>query len=230
MTSYAEVAVGKLVIERPERARVFERHAIDYCCGGKATLAQACQERSIPLDQMEAELASSDATPAVTPPPPNEAVALIEHILATHHVFLQEAFGRISGLAEKVKRAHGERHPELDAVAITWERLRADLEPHLMKEEQVLFPWIRELKNSGGQIPGRPSVEAPIGMMEFEHTQAGELLAKLRQLTGDFTVPSDACPTFHAFYAALEEMERDTHEHIHKENNLLFPLALGLER
>lgn len=229
MAPYAEVPVGKLVIERPERARVFERHAIDYCCGGKATLAQACEEKSIPLDRLEAELASLDATPTKYPPPPSDAVALIEHILATHHVFLKEAFVRISGLADKVKRAHRERHPELDEVAATWEQLRADLEPHLMKEEQVLFPWIRELKSSGGQVLGRPSVQAPIGMMEYEHVQAGELLAKLRQLTGGFSVPSDACPTFHAFYAALEEMERDTHEHIHKENNLLFPLALGLE-
>ena len=99
-----------------------------------------------------------------------------------------------------------------------------------MKEEQVLFPWITQLAGSDGRLAGRPSVEAPIGMMEYEHVQAGELLAKLRSLTTDFAVPADACPTYHAFYAALAELERDTHEHIHKENNLLFPLALGLER
>ncbi len=228
MNRFAETPVGALVVERPSRARVFEQYSIDYCCGGKVTLSEACGTRSLPLAPIVEALERLELSP-VEPALPEDPLLLIEHIVSTHHAYLRGEFGRVSGLAEKVKQAHGAKHPELADVVATYEAVRADLEPHLMKEERVLFPWIEELVRSGGAALGRPSVGAPISMMEHEHVAVGELLARLRELTGAYTPPPDACPTFHAFYSALQELEQDTHTHIHKENNLLFPLAIGLE-
>lgn len=230
---YDEATLGQLVVEQPARARVFEQQGLDYCCGGKTLLREACATRGLAVDEVSAELARVDAqaAEAIAPDParlPQEPTELIRRIVETHHVYLKTELPRISGLAAKVANAHGARHPELSAITATYESLRAELEPHLMKEEQVLFPWIERLV-TGGRLPGAASVGAPIEMMETEHELAGSLLAKLRDLTGGYATPADGCPTFHAFYGALAHLEADTHRHIHAENNLLFPLALALE-
>ncbi len=232
--NYENSPVGQLVLERPARARVFEQRAIDYCCQGKKTLAQACEAGAIPLaaviDELAASDANTDANSAAAPAAlPTGPVELIRYILETHHAYLKAELPRLTELATKVQKAHGERHPELAAVVVACGELRADLEPHLLKEEQVLFPWILELASRGGPLPGRPPVQGPIEMMEFEHERVGEILAELRSATAGFVVPSDGCPTYHAFYEAMARLEADTHQHIHAENNLLFPMARRLE-
>ena len=158
------------------------------------------------------------------------AAELVDHLEATHHRYLWEEMPRLSALMAKVVAVHGERHPELHAIAACYEEVRADLEPHLAKEEQVLFPMIRELATA----PSLPSFHCgtlrnPISVMLREHDAVGELLAELRRLTNGYLAPADGCASYVTCFAALAELEADTHLHIHKENNLLFPLVTRME-
>jgi regulator of cell morphogenesis and NO signaling len=155
---------------------------------------------------------------------------LVDHIESTHHRYLHEELPRLAALTQKVVGVHGGRHPELREVEATYAELQADLEPHLMKEERVLFPMIRELAESR-TLPSFHcgSISNPISMMLLEHDRAGELLAALRELTDGYQPPADGCASYRALYTGLEELEADTHLHVHKENNILFPAVVALE-
>ena len=222
-----EPTLADLVTAAPATARVLERHHLDYCCGGGQSLRTACAAAGVDPDSVLAEIDALAAGPEAdwTSLSPTE---LVDHIESTHHAYLHEEMGRLSALAAKVLAVHGERHPELVGVAETYAALRADLEPHLAKEERVLFPMIRELDAAATppSVP-RASVADPIRVMVREHDRAGELLARLRTLTNGFAPPADACASYRALYVALEELEADTHLHVHKENNVLFPAVLG---
>ena len=155
---------------------------------------------------------------------------LADHIEQTHHAYLHTELPRLSTLVAKVVDVHGARHPELAGVAATYEDLRADLEPHLLKEERMLFPMIRELAASAE----RPqfhcgSLQNPIAVMLAEHDRAGELFTQLRAQTDEYRAPDDGCASYRMLFAGLAEVEADTHLHIHKENNVLFPAVLRLE-
>jgi regulator of cell morphogenesis and NO signaling len=223
--------LAELVSAQPAAARVLERHRLDYCCGGRRHLRSACASAGTDPDQVLAEI------DALTPgPEPDWAsmgpAELVDHIEETHHRYLHEELPRLDALAQKVAGVHGGRRPELKEVAATYAVLRAELEPHLAKEEQILFPMIRELATaSGGPVPSFHcgSLANPIRVMLTEHDQAGELLARLRQLTGGYEPPADGCGSYRALYAGLAELEADTHLHIHKENNVLFPAVVDLE-
>ncbi|MGZ4706043.1 MAG: hemerythrin domain-containing protein, partial [Acidimicrobiales bacterium] len=156
---------------------------------------------------------------------------LVDHLEATHHAYLHEELPRLTALSEKVAQVHGGRHPELLEVLRLCRELRDDLEPHLAKEERVLFPMIRELAVADGTRPDLHcgSVANPISVMMVEHDRAGDLLVALREVTDDHTVPDDACASYTALYLGLEQLEADTHLHVHKENNLLFPAVIALE-
>jgi len=214
--------LGELVTTDPSLARELERFGLDYCCGGGKTIAEACSTRGLDPAAVAADL---EAARVVAPPAEWSsmgAAELVDHIEATHHRYLWTELPRLSALADKVLAAHGHRHPELGQVS--------DLEPHLMKEERVLFPMIREL----GQADRRPmfhcgTVRNPIAVMTVEHEQVGALLAHLRGLTDDYSVPPDGCRSYSALYAALAELEEDTHLHVHKENNVLFPAVERIE-
>lgn len=210
--------LATIVTERPGAARVLERHRLDYCCGGAETLADACEVAGVDLDVVVAALADH---PVEDPPDwaGFDVVALTHHIESTHHRYLHEELPRLVALAAKVASVHRSRHPELVQVHHLVDELFAELEPHLLKEERILFPKIREA--SAG-------LDAPIHQMVLEHDQAGELLAQLRATTADYAVPADGCASYHALYQGLAEVEADTHLHVHKENNLLFPQALAL--
>ncbi len=228
-----QTTVGDLVAEQPGRARVFERHGIDFCCGGKTSLSEACAKKNIDVGQIVAELNDADQAGA-THDDANWSKAslsdLIDHIVKTHHAYLAEELPRLSPIIAKVVEVHSERHPELAQVQSTYEALREELESHMVKEEQILFPAIRMMERSGGatRLPFG-SVNNPIRMMEFEHDSAGRALAQLRALTHDFTTPADGCNTYRAMVQSLERLEADLHLHIHKENNILFPRAVALE-
>ena len=230
----AETVVGKIVARHPNVARVFEKHQIDYCCRGGTTLIEACKIQGVNVDQIAAEIEqvqnsgeSSDETNW------NEAplTELADHIVDTHHAFLTTELPRVSGLTEKVFNAHGEKRPELAKVKETFKLMREELESHMAKEENILFPAIRTLDSQAGpQAFPFGSVANPIGMMEHEHDDTGNALRRLRALTGDFVPPQDACPTYRVMLESLENLEQDLHLHIHKENNILFPRAKELER
>lgn len=221
--------VADLVIATPATARVFERHGIDYCCHGRRSLNEACADAGVPVDTVLADLdavAAADAAPL----PTNGIGGLIDHIVSNHHTYLRRELPRLAELMGKVVAAHGDAHPEVHQVSATLAELTADLLPHLMKEEKVLFPLAIELL---GAIEATAfhcgTVQNPIRVMFAEHDRAGELLATLRHLTGGYTAPDDACPTWRALYAGLAELESDTHHHVHLENNILFPEIIAVE-
>jgi len=225
--------VGELVMARPETMRYFERLGIDYCCGGHHSLGEACGLAKQDAARVMADLATLEPFQAGVPSPRDWAQApladLTKHIVTTHHDYLREEMPRLELLLEKVLRAHGERHPELARVGEIYRALVADLMPHMMKEEQILFPFICQLEQgqSGSSCFG--TVQSPIHVMEMEHEAVGALLVELRELTGAYTVPADGCATFRALYDGFETLEQDLHLHIYLENQILHPRAIAME-
>ena len=222
--------LGALVTAHPELARELERHRLDYCCGGARSLADACAELGLDAGQVAAELAVAATGSTAQEWATMSATELVDHLEATHHRYLSAELPRLTALVDKIVAVHGERHPELADVAACYAEIRSDLEPHLLKEERVLFPMIRELE-AATVAPSFHcgSLRNPISVMLREHDAVGELLARLSVLTGGYEPPADGCATYTACYTALADLEADTHLHIHKENNLLFPLVVDLE-
>lgn len=223
--------LADIVTMYPSLARELERRDLDYCCGGSASLAEACSTRDLDVATVIAELsaaASADSSEAWATMDPT---ALVDHLAATHHSYLWAELPRLSALLDKVVSVHEERHPELAEIRTCFETIRADLEPHLTKEEQILFPMIRELDGTSTGAPSlRVSTSGPISVMLREHDTVGDLLRRLRELTDDYEPPADGCGSYQALFAGLEHLEADTHLHIHKENNLLFPAVEQAEQ
>lgn len=231
----SDLTLASLVTRRPELAAHLDALGLDFCCGGRRRLVDAVAEIGLDLAETVATLQTVPVAAAGADENPNWStlgmVDLVDHLESTHHAYLRDALPRLDAVADKVAGVHGERHPELAEVLATLRALRADLEPHLIKEEQVLFPMIREL----AEATESPSFHCgtlrnPIAVMSNEHDRAGELLARLRSLTDAFTVPADGCASYRMLYTGLAELEADTHLHVHKENNLLFPIAIEAER
>ncbi len=225
--------LATIVDHHPELARTLTQQGLDFCCGGRRRLVDACGERGLDPDAMVATLTEAVDRTAVGPADwaGLDAVALVDHLEATHHAYLHQELPWIGDLVAKVVRVHGVRHPELRSVESTWAEIRADLEPHLMKEERILFPMIRELAAAGAEAPAFHcgSLRNPISVMLREHDAVGELLARLRAATDDYRAPADACDSYRVLYRELERLEADTHLHVHKENNVLFPQVERLE-
>lgn len=232
------MSVREVAVQVPESTRLFETLKIDYCCGGNKPLTEACASAGVEVDNVIAMLAvlSKDNRKE------NDTAdfqklsltELITHIVDTHHVFTRSELDRLDALTEKVIGAHATNHPELLKVGELFRQLSADLKPHMFKEEQVLFPYMKALELAASENQPRPfppfgTVENPIRMMMKEHDIAGDILRELRTVTSDYSVPSDACISYQTLYQALEEFEKDLHQHIHLENNILFPKAVKLE-
>lgn len=226
MTDVHTPTLGEIVAANPAAARTLDRLGLDYCCHGERSVADACTEAGLDVDAVTRELADlpveGDRSWTEL-----DAPALARHIVDTHHDYLHEELPLLDQLAAKVKSVHGERHPELADVYQLVVELRADLEPHLAKEEQVLFPAI-EAAAAGQQSFGFGSLENPIRVMLTEHDRVGELLERLRAATRGYAVPDDACASYRSLYERLDAVEHDTHLHVHKENHSLFPAALAL--
>ena len=224
------ITLAEVVTTYPSLARELESRGLDYCCGGSTTLEQACRDRGLDTDLVVAglEAAIGDTQPAAWAT--MGVVQLVDHIVETHHRFLWDELPRVGALMDTVLSVHGERHAELGEIQRCFETIRADLEPHMLREEQVLFPAIRRLATAS-TMPDFPFglIGAPISVMLREHDVVGDLLAELRTLTGGFAPPDDGCASYRALFAAFEEIEADTHLHIHKENNLLFPTVIRIE-
>lgn len=227
-----QAPLGDLVTQAPGRIPVLESFGLDYCCGGQRSLAEACEQAGVDVIAVSAAIAESDAVGD------DSSVDwaslglrdLTDHIEETHHTYMHSALPNVTALVNKVAEVHGPNHPELLEVREVYGELLAEISDHLMKEEQVLFPLCRELAEATeARAFHCGSVGNPIRVMNYEHDSAGELLARLRQLTGDYTPPADACTSYQAMLAGLAELEGDLHLHIHKENNLLFPMALQRE-
>jgi regulator of cell morphogenesis and NO signaling len=227
------VPVGQLLNERLGRARIFERLGIDGCRDGRKPLDRVCQEKGLDLNEVLQALETCDAEAgtddrgdwAGTP-----LGELADHIVTTHHDYLRRELPRLARHVERVARVHGNRHPELREVREVFAALKEELELHILKEEKVLFPMIGRLE-SAPEVPRFDccSINHPIHVMEHEHDAAGAALARLRELTGGYMPPDDACNTYRVMLAGLADLEADMHQHIHKENHHLFPRASAVE-
>jgi regulator of cell morphogenesis and NO signaling len=238
MENFAAKTVREIALEMPVTTRVFEEFKIDYCCGGRRPLAEACDAAGVSADVVLKKL---ETIVEVEQPGELEWLKtttlsrLIDHILDTHHVFTRSEIENLLPLMEKVSNRHGETHPELYELAIVFQELCDDLAPHLVKEEWVLFPYIEQLEraveNSGTvSFPPFGTVRHPVSMMMMEHDTAGDILRRMREISMEYRLPEGACPSYTALYTRLEAFEKDLHQHIHLENNLLFPRAVELEQ
>jgi len=229
--------VRDFALEYPAATRVFEKLGIDYCCGGNLSLEQACRTAHLPVDEVLRSIEA--ATAAIAGTEQDWATAplgeLIAHIQSTHHAYTREEIEALPQLLEKVFVVHGATHPELARIRDTFAGLAAELRMHMMKEEMVLFPYVVRMEESAArQTPLMPppfgTVSNPVAMMVHEHDSAGEALRDIRAASNGFAPPEGACTSFRSLYQRLAAFEADLHQHIHLENNILFPRAIALER
>jgi regulator of cell morphogenesis and NO signaling len=232
---WATPTVGEIVATDFRAAAVFEQFGIDFCCGGRQSLDEAC--RSAAINQNDVVRALEALPPATAADADNVAEwrldRLIDHIISTHHAYVRSAMPTISQHLNKLLDVHGSRNRTLAMVATCFDELVRDLSQHMLKEEQVLFPYIRELAmtTAGGRHVRSPfgTIENPIRMMEREHRQADDALEIIRQLTNNYVAPASSCATYSVCMAELERFESDLHRHVHLENNVLFRRAIALE-
>ena len=238
MTINAAMKVRDVALQSPEATKVFEKLKIDYCCGGDEQLGDACATAGIDVATLEKMLAESAPVGIEKRGEANfqtrPLTELIDHILEQHHVYTKAEMTRLEPLMQKVIDVHGQNHKELVMVGDLFQRLCGDLKPHMFKEEQILFPYINSLERA--KLQNRPAPFAPFGtvnnpvrMMTMEHDTAGEILREMRKLSADYALPPDACMSYRSLYVGLEALERDLHQHIHLENNILFPRAIEIE-
>lgn len=230
-----EMTVGQLVAERPARSRVFEQLGIDFCCGGKIPLKDASLKKGLAVEQVIEALASSDTEPNSSSPHDVAQLSMSElcdHIEQTHHRHLKTELPRLRAMVQKVAAVHGENHQWLREIESVYCSMADELEAHMAKEEQILFPLIRSIDQSAAQgksLSSPMNVAMPIRVMEHEHDDAGAALQRMRELSHNYQVPPNACNTFLAMLDGLRELELDMHQHVHKENNVLFPRAEAAE-
>lgn len=236
MTAVTDKTVREWALENPSATRVFEKLGIDYCCGGNVSLEQACQAVHLDVDQVLDSIEKARAVQQENRDWQTEPLAaLIAHIQRTHHTYTREEIARLDPLFKKVCAVHGKNHPELFRIYELFQGLAQELSAHLMKEEMILFPYINRMEAAAAtreRTPYAPfgSVKNPVAMMEHEHDSAGSALRAMREASHGYSTPAGTCVSFQTLYGGLAEFEADLHQHIHLENNVLFPRAIAMER
>ncbi len=243
-----ENKIGEIVAQNFRAAQIFESYGLDFCCGGKKTISEACENKGVNPDEVVASLAkvtqngngnsSSVQHNGAGVPDYNswEPDFLVDYIINTHHFYLKNALPNIFTHSQKVASVHGDNHPEVIKIADLFLTLKDELEVHMQKEEKMLFPYIKNLVDlkrtdpHNSHYPPFGTIENPIRVMEAEHDSAGVLLGQINELSSSYTPPDDACTTYKVLYQELNEFENDLHVHIHLENNILFPKALSIEQ
>jgi regulator of cell morphogenesis and NO signaling len=228
--------VGQIAAKDIRKAAIFKKYGIDFCCGGKKSLEQVCNEKGLELVQVQQELENAKQTQTLSENFDRWNIEfLTDYIFNKHHQYYYDEAPVIIDLLTKVVHRHGDHFPELHRVQVLFLDLAQELNSHFQKEESIVFPFIKglvEAKKTGKteELQNRFSLSQPIQMMESEHEEAGEILAELNVLTNNYTPPSNACNSFQFLYSKLKDLEDDLHQHIHLENNILFPKALQLEK
>lgn len=231
MKNIPEQTLASIVTQNHQAVPVFEKYNLDFCCKGKRTLTEACNEKGLPVDVLlkELELVQQNEENIRMPFTEMDAEQLIGYIMTHHHFYVKQSLPLINSHLEKVASKHGSSYPYMQKVLDLFRMVQEEMIMHMQKEEMILFPRIKEIENlynnkqqaniSDGYISG------PVNVMEAEHEHAGKILDEIRQLTNNYTPPEDACTTFKISLAELKEFEEDLHKHVHLENNLLFPKA-----
>ncbi|MEO7990920.1 MAG: iron-sulfur cluster repair di-iron protein [Chryseolinea sp.] len=226
------ITVADVALNFPQALKILQRHSLDYCCGGKKPFVQVCEKAGLDVNVIWQELQHAKANHGSDKRMHFDswnAPLLIDFILQHHHTYVRESIPLIQELLDKVCNVHGEDSPFLLDVRENFSALAEELLDHLPKEEEILFPAIRKLfkqqdeSHDLGFIPS--NLQTPIAMMEHEHDRAGHLIKEIRRITNNYTPPVYACPTFKATYIMLEQFDQDLMQHIHLENNILFPKA-----
>jgi regulator of cell morphogenesis and NO signaling len=233
----ANATVAEIVAEDYRTAEIFKKHGIDFCCGGKKTIAKVCSEKGIDSELLERDLQTVQEKPVDRQQDfKNWSLGfLADYIVNVHHTYVNNNLSLISEFADKVARVHGHHNTETVEINELWQQVVAELTPHMKKEELVLFPYIKNIERfMNGETDKVPqphfgTVKNPVKMMEHEHDVAGELMHRIAALSGNYSPPEYACNTYRVLYAKLKEFEDDLHSHIHLENNILFPKAIELE-
>ncbi|MFN8335398.1 MAG: iron-sulfur cluster repair di-iron protein [Cyclobacteriaceae bacterium] len=236
MNTYNTLTLGAIVSDNYKAASIFEKHGIDFCCQGNRNFSDACKEAGLDAEKIAKEIDELTVEP-------NTAVnfkhwpldVLADHIFKNHHQYIEQVTPTIKNLLLKICNVHGSRHPELLEIQEIFNTTTGELAVHMKKEELILFPFIKKLfyaKEKGVPTDSTlfRSVASPIQKMNEDHLDEGAQLAKMAELSNNFTPPEDACITYQTTYKLLKEYEKDMHLHIHLENNILFPRALEIER
>ncbi len=229
------MTLAQIVSQMHRAAGLFEKYQLDFCCKGKRSLEDACNEKQLPVDEIVAALQTLQAgTPTLQESMFLEmnAEQLIQYIEMKHHFFVKQSMPVIYGHVQRVAYKHGDRFPYMVEVAELFAEVCEEFSAHMEKEEQVLFPRIKDLEkvmlspsaNFNGDLA---YITAPINVMEMEHEHTGDLMARINELTNGYSIPAGACNTFRVSLAELKEFEEDLHRHVHLENNILFPKAVG---
>jgi regulator of cell morphogenesis and NO signaling len=236
--SLSSLSLAQIVNSNHQAASVFEKYHLDFCCKGKRSLEQACAEQQLPISQVTDDLENifiKDNGGTAIDFEKMNLTQLADYIVQTHHAFVKNEMPQIHAYLQKVSSKHGERHPELYRIFQTFNAVKEEMESHMKKEELILFPRIKELQklaeneNTHLQL-NITYLQSPITIMEQEHDHAGSLLNDIRILSNDYTPPQDACTTYRLSFAALKAFEMDLHQHVHLENNLLFPKSINMFR
>ena len=233
MSELITKSLAQIVNTNHRAATVFEKYHLDFCCKGKRTLQQACTESELKIDEVLSDLEKTAQGKSIAIDYENMSLTqLADYIVLTHHSYVKKEIPAILGYLEKVAFKHGDRHPEMIRILELFATVKKEMGQHMQKEELILFPRIKEVEQQLGEgnkiIINNTFLLSPISMMEEEHDHAGSLLSEIRQLTNDYIPPADACTTYKLSFAALQAFELDLHQHVHLENNILFPKALRL--
>jgi regulator of cell morphogenesis and NO signaling len=231
-----EETLGEIVAKDLRKAEVFKKYGLDFCCGGKKTVKEACAEKGLDVTKVEQELQNSEKSSFTARPLPYNDWSLdflADYIVNTHHSYVKKTIPDVRGYAEKVAKVHGAHHPELLQINKLAQEVCDEMSAHMVKEETVLFPYVKQLvASTNGKVKfgNLDTVETPINMMEMEHEVVGNNMDKIREISNNYALPEDACGSYAYLFKTLDEFENDLHIHVHLENNILFPKALDLEK
>jgi regulator of cell morphogenesis and NO signaling len=239
----SEETLGEIAVKDLRKAEIFKKYGLDFCCGGKKTVKEACAEKGIDAIKVEQELQAADkvaptATNAARPLPYNDWALdfLADYVINTHHSYVRKTIPILREYSAKVAKVHGEKHPELNTINQLVQEVCDEMSEHMLKEESILFPFVKQIvadKKNGqksSNFGNFESIKTPIEMMEAEHDFVGRNMEEARRLSKDYTLPEDACASYGFLFKTLDEFENDLHIHIHLENNILFPKALAMEK
>jgi len=233
MNNQITKSLAQIVNDNHKAASVFEKYDLDFCCKGKRSLQDACIEKSLPVEKLLSELqAVNDNCEVPVDFQKMTLTQLADYIVTKHHAYVKAEMPQIFSYLQKVATKHGDRHPEMRKVFELFSVIKSEMEEHMDKEELILFPRI-EVAEEGALAEKTANmnvfyIQHPIQMMEAEHEKAGQLMTEIRELTGNYTPPNDACTTYRLSFAELRAFEGDLHQHVHLENNILFPRAIEL--